>query len=127
MHEMHAYDLGARLCKSSRDGRYADIYSTSCAHTNLLTNGWPRPDCEPQGATSELGIPPISSRIGAPDNSREYAEQAVVQIFLQNVDITTEEALDWVEKEFGQRICRMTLSRLLLRNRVTRRVSTYLE
>jgi len=30
-----------------------------------------------------------------------------------------EEALDWVEEEFKQRICRMTLSRLLLRNRVS--------
>ena len=49
----------------------------------------------------------------------EYVEQAIVQIFLQNVDITMEEALDWVEEEFNQKICRMTLLRLLSRNKVT--------
>ena len=49
----------------------------------------------------------------------DYVEQALVQIFLEQVDITMEEALDWVEEEFKQKICRKTLSTLLKRNKVT--------
>ena len=59
------------------------------------------------------------NRGGRPKSFDEYLEQALVQIFLENVDITMEEALDWVEEEFKQRVCRMTLSRLLKRNRVS--------
>jgi transposase len=46
-------------------------------------------------------------------------EQALVEIFLQNVNITMDEALDWLEEEFKRKISRMTLSTLLRRNRVS--------
>jgi len=61
----------------------------------------------------------LRKRPGRERSLDEYVEQAIVQIFLQNVDITMEEALDWVEEEFNQKIYRMTLLRLLSRNRVT--------
>jgi transposase len=49
----------------------------------------------------------------------DHVEQAVVQVFLQNVDITMEEALDWVEEEFEKKIGRTALIALLRRNRVS--------
>jgi hypothetical protein len=33
--------------------------------------------CEPQGATSELGIPPTSLQIGPPHNSRSHPQRSV--------------------------------------------------
>jgi transposase len=69
------------------------------------------------------GVEKLRKRGGMPKSLDEYVEQAIVQIFLENVDITMEEALDWVEEEFKQRICWMTLSRLLLRIRVSYKLS----
>jgi transposase len=61
----------------------------------------------------------LRKRGGRPKSLDEYLEQAIVQIFLENVDITMEEALDWVQEEFDRRVCRQTLSTLLQRNRVS--------
>jgi hypothetical protein len=38
----------------------------------------------------------LRKRGGRPKSLDEYLEQAIVQIFLENVDITIEEALDWL-------------------------------
>jgi transposase len=61
----------------------------------------------------------LRGRAGRQKSLDDYMEQALVEIFLQNVDITMEEALEWLEEEFKRNISRMTLSRLLRRNNVT--------
>jgi transposase len=56
---------------------------------------------------------------GRPRSLDDILEQALVQIFLDHVDITMEEALDWLEEEFKQSVCRKTLSTMLKRNNVS--------
>jgi len=48
----------------------------------------------------------LRKRGGRPKSLDEYLEQAIVQIFLENVDITMEEALNWLQEEFDRRVCR---------------------
>lgn len=61
----------------------------------------------------------LRARAGRQKSLDDFMEQALVEIFLQNVDITMNEALEWVEEEFKRNISRMTLSRLLRRNNVS--------
>ena len=58
-------------------------------------------------------------RAGREKSLDDYLEQALVQIFITEVDITMEEALDWLQEEFSQKICRQTLSNILHRNGVS--------
>lgn len=61
----------------------------------------------------------LRSRAGREKSLDDYMEQALVEIFLQNVDITMNETLEWVKEEFKRNINRMTLSRLLRHNDIT--------
>jgi transposase len=61
----------------------------------------------------------LRSRAGREKSLDDYMEQALVEIFLQNINITMDEALEWIEEEFKRNISRMTLSRLLRRNNVS--------
>lgn len=60
----------------------------------------------------------LRSGAGREKSLDDYMQQALVGIFLQNVDITMNETLEWVKEEFKRNINRMTLSRLLRRNNI---------
>jgi hypothetical protein len=60
----------------------------------------------------------LRSGAGREKSLDDYMQQALVGIFLQNVDITMNETLEWVKEESKRNINRMTLSRLLRRNNI---------
>ena len=74
-----------------------------------------------EALAKDWDVEKLRKRGGRPKSLDESLEQAIMQIFLENVDITIDEALDWVQEEFNRKICRQTLSTLLQRNRVSRK------
>jgi hypothetical protein len=56
---------------------------------------------------------------GAPKKLEELVERALVQFFVDNVDIIIDEALEWLRKEFKAYISKRTVSNILSNNNLS--------
>jgi hypothetical protein len=58
-------------------------------------------------------------RLGRPRKIQDLLEQAVVQLFVDHVDLTIEEALEWLKEEFTIELSKATISTILRNHNVT--------
>jgi hypothetical protein len=61
----------------------------------------------------------IHRRPGRPFKMEHVLKQAVVQIFIDYVDITITEALEWLKEEFKIALCRDIINNILSKNNVS--------